>query len=143
MFMLFAAPGLRAEPPVALYGFPAGGQRGQTVNVRVGGLFLHDRCSFDLSGPGVTASHELKRTRTLWLEGPLLPLPDSQRQEDYPQDMAGQVKIAADATVGSGPGGCGRPREQRRRGALSSATYRKSSRKNCPAPRCLSRSSCR
>ena len=29
--------------------------------------------------------------QTLWFEGPLLPLPDSQRAEDYPQDMAGEV----------------------------------------------------
>ena len=97
--VVVAGPG-SADPPVAAYIFPAGGQRGRTVQVRVGGLFLHDRCSFALSGPGVSASPELGRTATLWLEGPLLPLPDSQRQEDYPRDMAGQVKIAADAPLG-------------------------------------------
>ena len=100
---LLAATGLRADPPVALYIFPAGGQRGKTVDVRVGGLFLHDRCAFAMTGPGVTVSPELKRTSTLWLEGPLLPLPDSQRQEDYPRDMAGVVKIAADAPLGMRP----------------------------------------
>src|SRR5262245_46253115 len=87
---------LRADPPVASYLFPAGGQRGQTVKVRVGGLFLHRECSWELLGPGVTAGPRLKSTPTLWFEGPRLPLPDSQRPEDYPQDMAGEVRIAAD-----------------------------------------------
>src|SRR5262249_39082826 len=31
---------------------------------------------------------------------PVLPLPESQQQEDYPKDMAGRVKIAADAPLG-------------------------------------------
>src|SRR5437773_9846740 len=88
-----------ANPPVASYIFPAGGQCGKTVAVRVGGLFLYDKCGFEMLGPGVDASKELRRTRTLWLEGPILPLPDSQRQEDYPKDMAGQVKITADAAL--------------------------------------------
>jgi hypothetical protein len=91
---------LRAEPPVASYIFPAGGQRGTTVNVRVGGFFLHSRCGFEMLGPSVEASRELRRTRTVWFEGPLLPVPESQQQEDYPQDMAGQVRIAADAPPG-------------------------------------------
>ncbi len=91
---------LRAEPPVASYIFPAGGRRGTTVPVRVGGLFLHSRCGFEMLGPGVEASPELRRTRTVWFEGPLLHQPESQQQEDYPQDMAGQVRIAADAPPG-------------------------------------------
>src|SRR2546430_6889940 len=37
---LAVVPPLRANPPVASYVFPAGGQRGTTVPVRVGGLFL-------------------------------------------------------------------------------------------------------
>src|SRR5262245_14492655 len=89
-----------ANAPVASYIFPAGGQRGTAVNVRVGGLFLHQRCGCEMLGPGVEASPQLQRTRTLWLEGPLLPLPDSQQAEDYPKDMAGQVQIAPDAALG-------------------------------------------
>ena len=89
-----------ADPPTASYVFPAGGQRGQTVKVRVGGLFLHEECPFAVTGPGVTASPALKRTGTLWFEGPLLPMPASQQTEDYPQDMAGQMAIAADAPLG-------------------------------------------
>jgi hypothetical protein len=91
---------LFADAPVASYVFPAGGQRGTTVKVRVGGLFLHEKCNWELLGPGVTTSKELRRTRTIWFEGPRLPLPDSQQAEDYPQDMLGEVRIAADAAPG-------------------------------------------
>ncbi len=89
-----------ANAPVASYIFPAGGQRGTVVPVRVGGLFLHGECGFALDGPGVHGPARLKRTSTLWFEGPLLPLPDSQRAEDYPKDMAGEIQIDADAAVG-------------------------------------------
>ncbi len=99
LLLAFRAP-LHAGPPVASYVFPAGAQRGQTVKVRVGGLFLHNACNWELLGPGVSASKQLKRAPTLWFEGPLLPLPDSQRQEDYPQDMEGEVTVRADATPG-------------------------------------------
>ena len=80
--------------------FPAGGQRGKTVPVHVGGLFLHEECPFAVAGPGIQASPILKRTETRWFEGPLLPLPQSQQSEDYPQDMAGQIAISADAPLG-------------------------------------------
>src|SRR5262249_3681004 len=92
---------LRANPPVASYIFPAGGQRGTTVKVRVGGLYLYKSCSFELLGPGVEASQQLRSTRTLWFEGPRLPLPASQQAEDYPRDMAGEVRIASDAPPGA------------------------------------------
>jgi hypothetical protein len=98
--LLAGATLLRAEPPVASYVFPAGGQRGKTVKVRVGGLFLYKSCGFEMLGPGVTASQRLQRTKTLWFEGPMLPLPESQRAEDYPKDMAGQVTIRPDAPLG-------------------------------------------
>ena len=96
---------LRANPPKASYIFPAGGQRGSTVKVRVGGLYLYKRSSFEMLGAGVEASKELKSIPTLWFEGPLLPLPASQQAEDYPRDMAGEVRIAADAPLGAR---CGR-----------------------------------
>jgi hypothetical protein len=85
---------------VASYLFPAGGQRGTTVKVRVGGLFLHKACSWELLGPGVEASKQLRRMPTLWFEGPMLPLPASQQAEDYPRDLSGTVRIAADAPLG-------------------------------------------
>jgi hypothetical protein len=97
---VIAAAPVRAETPVASYIFPAGGQRGTTVNARVGGLFLHNKATFHILGPGVSARKTITPMPTLWFEGPLLPLPDSQRQEDYPKDMAGQIVIARDAPLG-------------------------------------------
>ncbi|HZT82208.1 MAG TPA: PPC domain-containing protein, partial [Gemmataceae bacterium] len=91
---------LFANPPVAQYIFPPGGQRGKTVEFRVGGLFLHRKCGFEMLGPGVAAGQHLEQTKTVWFEGPLLPLPASQQAEDYPRDMAGRVAIAADAPLG-------------------------------------------
>src|ERR1700684_49382 len=76
---------LRGEPPVASYLFPAGGRRGATVDVHVGGLFLHKDACWELLGPGVTlASPHLGPASTLWFEGPMLPLTESQQAEDYP-----------------------------------------------------------
>lgn len=90
-----------ADPPVLSYVFPAGGQRGSTVKVRVGGLNLYDRCRWEIVGKGLSASESLGRITKIWREGPLLPLPDSQRQEDYPSDMGGEVRIAGDAPLGT------------------------------------------
>jgi len=100
LLVLIVPASVFGNPPVASYIFPAGGQRGAKVQVRVGGLFLHQQCGFEMLGPGVTAPAQLKRTDTLWFEGPLLPLPDSQRQEDYPKDMDGLITIAPDAATG-------------------------------------------
>lgn len=100
VWFLLATPSIWADPPVASYIFPAGGQRGSTVQFRVGGLNLHKSCYFEMLGPGVEAGKQLQRTNTLWFEGPLLPMPESQQAEDYPKDMAGQVKIAADTPLG-------------------------------------------
>ena len=60
-FVAAAAP-VHAEAPVASYIFPAGGQRGTKVDVRVGGLFLYDKCGFELVGPGVKTAPQLSRT---------------------------------------------------------------------------------
>jgi hypothetical protein len=96
-----------AAPPVAAYIFPAGGQRGTTVPVRVGGLFVHESCGFALDGTGVTASPELKPGKRVWFEGPIIPLPDSQQAEDYPVDMQGTVTVDANAAPGSRRGRIG------------------------------------
>src|SRR5947207_6666245 len=99
--LLMSIPSLAAaNPPVASYIFPAGAQRGTKVNVRVGGLFLYQKCGFELLGPGVTGPAHVASTKTTWFEGPILPLPDSQRQEDYPKDMAGTIAVATDAPLG-------------------------------------------
>src|SRR5262245_56349785 len=97
--LIWGASAARAESPVASYIFPAGGQRGTAVKLRVGGLFLHKSCAFEMLGAGLDYAKKLTRMPTVWFEGPLLHLPDSQRQEDYPKDMAGEVKIAANAEL--------------------------------------------
>ncbi len=89
-----------ANPPVASYLFPAGGQRGTTVPIRVGGLFLYDRCGFEVLGTGIHSPSKIEKMPTLFFEGPLLPLPDSQQAEDYPRDMAASLRISADAALG-------------------------------------------
>jgi hypothetical protein len=91
----------KAAPPVASFIFPAGGQRGTKVPVRVGGLFVHDRCGFALDGIGTTTSSELTKGKRIWFEGPIIPLPDSQQAEDYPVDMLGNVTVDAKASLGA------------------------------------------
>ncbi|MGH7172814.1 MAG: PPC domain-containing protein [Gemmataceae bacterium] len=71
------------------------------MKVRVGGLYLYKSCSFELLGPGMQASKQLRHMPTLWFEGPVLPLPASQQKEDYPRDMAAEIRIAADAAAGA------------------------------------------
>jgi hypothetical protein len=100
--LLFAgfAPWAHADAPVASYIFPAGGQRGTTVAVRVGGLNLNSKAAFEMLGEGIEAPAEVFRAETLWIEGPLLPLPDSQQAEDYPKDYSGRITIATGAAPG-------------------------------------------
>src|SRR4051812_48178051 len=89
-----------ADPPVATYLFPAGGQRGTTVKFHAGGLYLNQSCQLEMLGRGIEATPVVRRVETPWIEGPVLPLPESQRQEDYPRALAGSVKIAGDAPLG-------------------------------------------
>lgn len=89
-----------SEVPGAAYVFPAGGQRGTTVDVRIGGHFLYEKAELTLIGSGVTTGSHVERTKTLWLEGPVIPQPASQQKEDYPKDYSVQFKITADAPQG-------------------------------------------
>ncbi|MFM7057728.1 MAG: PPC domain-containing protein, partial [Planctomycetota bacterium] len=90
-----------ADEPTAVSLFPAGGQRGTTTTFKVAGHYLHDACEFRMEGTGVQATTQLRRcASTVWFEGPVLPLPDSQQKEDYPVDHEGSVVIAADAAPG-------------------------------------------
>ncbi len=100
---LFLLPGglAHADEPTASYIFPAGAQRGTEVEVRVGGLYLHEKCPFEMTGPGVTASPEIERIETIWFEGPVIPQPASQRKEDYPKDYRGQIEVAESAPLGN------------------------------------------
>ena len=90
-----------ADVPTTSYIFPAGAQRGTTVKVRVGGLYLHEGCPLEFLGPGITAPTRLERMKTIWFEGPLVPLPASQQAEDYPQDMGATLTVAQDAELGA------------------------------------------
>src|SRR5262245_39607703 len=98
---LLAGASAWGEPPHVSYIFPAGGQRGTKVNVRVGGHFLHERANFEMLGEGVTVPAEICRTETIWFEGPLIKIPASQAAEDYPQDFAAEISLAADAKLGN------------------------------------------
>ncbi len=89
-----------SDSPSADYIFPAGGQRGSTVEFHVGGHFLHGGCPFEISGPGLEVSARIERTRTKWFEGPIILKPLSQGSENYPKDHVGTVRIFPDAAPG-------------------------------------------
>ncbi len=99
-FALLVAAPVFADPPVAVYVFPAGGQKGTTVKAHVGGLHLNQTCPLEVMGTGIDAPARIHRTKSKWFDGPVLPLPESQRQEDYPRAMAADLKLAADAEPG-------------------------------------------
>lgn len=91
----------KAEPPVAVFAFPAGGQRGAEVPVRIGGLFFHGEAGFSIDGAGVKAGSEtIKEMPRIWFEGPLIHQPASQKSEDYPRDHAATIVIEKDAAPG-------------------------------------------
>ena len=90
-----------ASSPGTSYIFPAGAQRGTTVKVIVGGYYLFESCPWEMSGPGITVSKTLKLAeRQVWFEGPRIPMPDSQRSENYPKDQLGTVTVAKTARPG-------------------------------------------
>lgn len=90
-----------ADPPMVNYIFPAGGQRGTTVRVRVGGCALNDACSFEIEGQGIRSDAKFSRVpKTTWFEGPRLNHTDAQAREDYPKDYAGQIEIGDQVPTG-------------------------------------------
>lgn len=91
---------LCADQPIASHLFPAGGQRGTTVQFEAAGLNLNQECDFEILGVGVVGETKIRRRESRWFEGPLLPLPESQRQENYPKSMAASVQIDRKATIG-------------------------------------------
>ena len=98
---LLITPILRADPPFVSYIFPAGGQQGTPVRFHVGGHYLRDTCSFEILGPDIQGPAQLERAeRTLWFEGPRIPMPASQAKEDYPREQWGQLKIDPQASTG-------------------------------------------
>lgn len=109
-----------SREPSSTHIFPAGGQRGTTVKVRVGGECLPPRMAFKLEGTGVTGS------RVLVAESKPKYEPSVRRQPRdadgagaataYPREWDATVTIAADADPGtkywrvSGAWGGTRPR---------------------------------
>ncbi|WP_254512947.1 hypothetical protein [Anatilimnocola floriformis] len=89
-----------AEPPDTAYLFPAGGQRGTKVPVRIGGYYLYERTPLEMIGPGITGPAEIERVPTKWFEGPVIKQPASQQKEDYPKDYAAELVITSDAALG-------------------------------------------
>jgi len=92
---------IRADEPAALYIFPAGGQRGTTVRARIGAMHLHESSPLHFEGQGLTADKSVTRTEKIWFEGPVIPQPDSQRNEDYPSDYLATIKLDATAQLGT------------------------------------------
>jgi hypothetical protein len=92
---------LKAEPPGVAYMFPAGGQRGSTVDFRVGGYYLFAQAEFEMLGTGVQApAYITPRLKTDWFEGPVIPMPASQAKENYPKDAGGILAVDTDAPLG-------------------------------------------
>lgn len=100
-WLLLLSGSVCGDEPTASYIFPAGGQRGTTVEFRVGGHYLHDGAAFHIEGATGAVVERLQRQQeTVWFEGPLLPLPESQQKEDYPVEHRGRMEIGADAYPG-------------------------------------------
>lgn len=90
-----------ADEPHISYVFPAGGQRGTVQKVRVGGHNLHSEAKLVIHADDVRAPATIRPARkTVWFEGPMIPMPASQRKEDYPRDYDAELQISQDATLG-------------------------------------------
>ena len=86
--------------PSLSYIFPAGGQRGTTVDVRIGAHYMHRSAPLRVVGQGVKASESIRQIDRIWFEGPMIRKPFSQRAEDYPKDHQATFEIAEDAPLG-------------------------------------------
>ncbi len=87
-----------AVPPATDFIFPAGAQRGTSVDARVGGFYFHGRAEFTMEGLG---AQQIKEINTIWFDGPMLIEPASQKSEDYPKDHLARLSIAKDAPLGT------------------------------------------
>ncbi|MCH2203526.1 MAG: PPC domain-containing protein [Fuerstiella sp.] len=91
---------LYAIEPTASYIFPAGAQRGTIVQVRVGGLYLHDGCQFQMGGPGVVASDRIVATDTVRFARQFAEQKYFPQENSYPRDYDGSIKVDADSPLG-------------------------------------------
>ena len=77
---------LLADPPVATYLFPAGGQRGTTVTVPRRRAVPEPIVPLEMIGPGVEASPVVRRTEIALVRGAAsCRCRNRSRQEDYPR----------------------------------------------------------
>src|SRR5262245_25072718 len=105
--MFGATPQVQAQPvpsrePSSTHIYPAGGRRGTTVNVLVGGECIPPETGFRIWGDGVAAPMTLGAKRFSHLEA------DPRREPRevpicYPKEWESVVEIAPDATLGARP----------------------------------------
>ncbi len=91
----------QSSEPAASYIFPAGAQRGQTVDVRVGGLCLLKNPWFAMLGDGVEVPERLRTEDTVWFDGPMLTGQPSLEPDKYPKDHKATFTVAEDAPLGA------------------------------------------
>ena len=100
LLMFAEASCLYAIEPTASYIFPAGAQRGTSVQVRVGGLYLHDGCNFQMRGLGVEASDRIIATDTLRFARQFTEQKYFPQENSYPRDYDGSIEVDADSPLG-------------------------------------------
>ncbi|MCY2965356.1 MAG: PPC domain-containing protein [Planctomycetota bacterium] len=85
--------------PASTHIFPAGGRRGTSVPVRVGGEFLPPFTRFRLVGEGVAAPPELTESAVAHFESSPRRKPGG-TPINYPREWSSEITIAADAPLG-------------------------------------------
>ena len=91
---------LLAVHPSTSYIFPAGGQRGTTVAVRIGGLYLHKGASLALLGSGVVGPDRVLPTDTRVFSQVVVPQTYFAAEHSFPNDYAAAIEVSADAPLG-------------------------------------------
>ena len=91
---------LYAIHPSTSYIFPAGVQRGTTVQVRVGGLYLHNGCNFRMPGSGIKASERIVSTETIRFPKKVVPQTYFPQEHSFPRDYSGTIEVTPDAPLG-------------------------------------------
>lgn len=97
---LFTVNPAAAVQPTASYIFPAGGQRGTTVDVRIGGLYLHQGASLALVGEGVTGPERILPTETRVFPQVVVPQTYFSAELLFPRDYKAALRISPDAAPG-------------------------------------------
>ncbi len=86
--------------PASTHIFPAGGRRGTTVPVRVGGECLPPQTRFRMAGEGVQAPDVLG-PRATFIGEPSPRRKPGELHINYPKEWSSQIAIAADAPLGA------------------------------------------